>query len=318
MVVRTSHRLLLARKEASYGTGEDLVGTDGIFARTFEINPFVATSVERQFLRGYMGNYQTLLLNRTVELTIECELAGSGTKGTPPNMSPLLVACGLTQTLKPAEEAAEAADEVIYTPRSSGYEGCTVFFYQEQNLQKVVGCRGTFEINANAGEIPTITFTLLGFYADPENDTVPTDVSTSNVGDPLVFNGTNTTAQQFFQKQLNVQTFTFAQNNEYRYRELITRPKEVLITDRKPNGTLVCEMPLQSSNPLFSNLSYKETDNNTWQHGKDEGNIVVFSAPQTAMTGITYSDDGNIQMANITYNALPSDAGDDDYSLTFK
>ena len=55
--------------------------------------------------------------------------------------------------------------------------------------------------------------------------------------------------------------------------------------------------------------------NNTFQHGTSAGNIVTFSAPQTDLTSASYSDSDGIQMLNLDYNATPTDAGNNEFSI---
>ena len=83
MTLRTSQRLLLAEIESTYGTDPTPTGAaNAILVRGLEITPIQADVVERELIRGFMGNFEALLANQRVELTFEVELAGSGAAGT--------------------------------------------------------------------------------------------------------------------------------------------------------------------------------------------------------------------------------------------
>jgi len=61
MAQRTSQRVLLAKIESSYGTDPTPTGSsNAILVRSLEVSPFQSDVVERELIRGYMGNYVTL------------------------------------------------------------------------------------------------------------------------------------------------------------------------------------------------------------------------------------------------------------------
>jgi len=165
MALRTSQRLLLVEEETTYGTDPTPTGADNaILVRSLEISPFQSDAVERELIRGYMGNYETLHANQRVEVTIEVEMVGSGTAGTAPAFGPLLKACGNSETVV-------SDTSVTYAPVSSSFDSVTIHFFQDGVRQAVTGARGSFALSAEVGQIPTITFTMLGIY------NAPTDVS---------------------------------------------------------------------------------------------------------------------------------------------
>ena len=45
------------------------------------------------------------------------------------------------------------------------------------------------------------------------------------------------------------------------------------------------------------------------------GNIFTFSAPQTDLSAVSYSDSDGVQMLNFDYTATPTTSGNDEYSL---
>ena len=88
MALRTSQRLLLAKEESTYGTDSNPTGAaNAVLVRSLEISPFQSDAVERELIRGYMGNYETLHANQRVEVTFEVEMVGSGTAGTAPALA---------------------------------------------------------------------------------------------------------------------------------------------------------------------------------------------------------------------------------------
>ena len=308
MALRTSQRLLLAKIESSYGTDPTPTGSaNAILVRSLEITPFQSDVVERELVRGYMGNYETLHANQRVEVTFEVEMAGSGAAGTAPAYGPLLKACGNSQTIV-------SSTSVTYAPVSSSFDSATLYFFQDGVQQKVTGARGSFSISAEVGAIPTISFTMVGLF------NAPTDVANAtptyqNQADPVLFKNGNTTSQQLFSYAGAVQSFSFDQNNQTVYRELVGGTKEVLITDRRPGGSIVIEAVTMATKNYFTAITGSATGNNTFQHGQTAGNIFTFSAPQTDLSAVTYSDSDGVQMLNFDYTATPTAAGNTEYSL---
>ena len=309
MALRTSQRLLLAKIESSYGTDPTPTGSaNAILVRSLEITPFQSDVVERELVRGYMGNYETLHAFQRVEVTFEVEMAGSGAAGTAPAYGPLLKACGNSQTIV-------SSTSVTYAPVSSSFDSATLYFFQDGVQQKVTGARGSFSISAEVGAIPTISFTMVGLF------NAPTDVANAtptyqNQADPVLFKNGNTTSQQLFSYAGAVQSFSFDQNNQTVYRELVGGTKEVLITDRRPGGSIVLEAVTMATKNYFTSITGSATGNNTFQHGQTAGNIFTFSAPQTDLSAVSYSDSDGVQMLNFDYTATPTTSGNDEYSLS--
>ncbi|NBT52735.1 MAG: hypothetical protein EBT12_14510 [Marivivens sp.] len=252
MAVRTSQRVLLAKEESTYGTDPTPTGSaDAILVRSLEISPFQSDVVERELIRGYMGNYETLHASQRVEINFDVEMVGSGSAGTAPAFGPLLKA---------------------------------------------------------------ISFNMIGIYNEP-TDVANATPTYQNQAKPVLFKNGNTTSQQLFGYAGAVQSFSFDQSNQSVFRELVGGSKEVLITDRRPGGSIVLEAVTMATKNYFNSITEADTGNNTFQHGQEAGNIFTFSAPQTDLSGISYSDSDGIQMLNIDYIATPTASGNDDYSI---
>ena len=308
MALRTSQRLLLAKIESSYGTDPTPTGgANAILVRSLEISPFQSDVVERELIRGYMGNYETLHANPRVEVTFEVEMAGSGAAGTAPAWGPVMKACGNSQTIV-------SSTSVTYAPVSSSFDSVTLYFFQDGVQQKVTGARGSFSISAEVGAIPTINFTMIGIYNAP-TDVVNATPTYQNQADPVLFKNGNTTSQQLFSYAGAVQSFSFDQNNQTVYTERVGGSKAVEITDRRPGGSIVLEAVTMATKNYFTAITGSATGNNTFQHGQSAGNIFTFSAPQTDLAGISYSDSDGIQLLNVDYTATPTTAGNNEYSL---
>ena len=307
MALLTRKRLILAKIESTYGTDSTPGGTEAILVRNLEITPLQADVVTRDLIRPYLGNFEQILANQRVEITFEVELAGSGAAGTAPAWSPVMKSCAMSETIS-------AGTSVTYAPVSSSFSSCSIYFNNDGVRHKITGCRGSFSISGEVGQIPVISFTMMGIYNAPDDSALPTPTY-SNQATPVIFKQGNTTGFQVFSYSGCLQSFSMDLANEMVYRELVGCTKEVLITNRAPNGTVVIEAPTIAAKDFFTIANGTATGNLTFQHGQTAGNIVTFSSPQTDIGSPTYSDQDGIQMLNLPYVATPTTAGNDELSI---
>jgi len=309
MPLLSRKRLILAKTEATYGTDSVPAGTDAVLVRSLEVTPLESDVVSRDLIRPYYGNSDQLLANTRVRCSFEVELAGSGTAGTAPRYDALLKSCAMSATIV-------ASTSVTYAPVSSSFSSCTIVYNVDGVQHKLTGARGTVTMNCQLGQIPTLQFEMTGIYNAP-TDTAQPAVTYSNQATPLIFKEGNTSSFQFFSYSgcLNMVSFNLA--NEIVYRELIGCTKEVLITDRRPAGEVMIEAPTIATKDYFTIALGSTTGNLTFLHGTTAGNRVTFTASQADVTQPTYSDQDGIQMLTLSYVALPTTAGNNEFSLAF-
>ena len=309
MPLLTRKRLIVAKIESTYGTDPTPTGANAILVRNLEITPLEAETVNRDLVRPYLGASDQLLAQTRVSMTFEVEMAGSGTAGTAPAYGPLLKSCGLSETVV-------VSTSVTYAPVSSSFSSVTLYMNVDGILHKITGARGTFTLSGEVSQIPTISFTFTGIYNAP-TDTAQLTPTYSNQATPVIFKETNTSAFQLFSYAGCLQSFSFDIANEIVYRELVGCSKEILLTNRAPNGTVMIEAPLLAAKDFFAAAIATSTGNLTFQHGQTAGNILTFTAAQADLGGPTYADQDGIQMLNIPYIAVPTSAGNNELSLAF-
>ena len=305
----TRKGLIIAAKESTYGTDATPVGADAIKVANINITPLQSDVVSRQIVRPFLGNPEQLLANQRVELTFDVELTGSGTAGTYPAYGILIEACGFNV-------ATVAATSVTYTPLSATFPSATLYYFNDGIRHKLTGARGSFSLAAEVGQIPTLSFTFMGIYNAP-GDVTPPSTTYNDQADPVIFKAGNTTGFELFSYAGCLQSVSMDLSNEMVYRELINCTKQVLITNRAPNGTVVIEAPDIADHDYFADATGADTGNLIFQHGQTAGNIVTFSSPQTDLGSPTYSDQDGVQMLNLPFIATPTDAGNDELEIEF-
>ena len=308
MALRTSQTIICAKAESSYATDPTVAGSNAILCQSIEITPLTGDTVSRDLVRGYMGNYESINVNTHVQLTAVCELAASGSAGTAPAFSNLLLSCGTALTT-----ASSTSD--TYAPLATAGSS-TIYYFVDGQRHKILGARGSFSISLSVSEIPTITFNMIGLYSAPGASANLTPTY-SNQATPVIPNKTNTTAFQLHTFAGAMQSMTFDLNNDLSYRELIGGTKEVLFTDRKPSGSISIEAPALGTKDFFAISEAGTLGNLTYQHGQTAGNRVTLTLPKTDIQAPSYSDDNGVVMLNMDYLATPTTSGNDEFSLKF-
>jgi hypothetical protein len=309
MALLSRKRLILVKTESTYGTDSTPAGTDALLVRNLDITPLSGDVVSRDLIRPYMGNFDQLISMTSVAINFEVELAGSGTAGTAPKYDAILKACGLAATIV-------ASTSVTYAPVSASFSSATIYFNVDGVLHKLTGCRGSMNMSCAVGAIPTLAFNLTGVYNAP-TDTAQPAVTYSAQATPLIFREGNTSAFSFFSYSGILQSVDFNLANDLVYRELVGGTKETLITDRKPAGTVMIEAPTIATKDFFTTALASSTGNLTFLHGTTAGNRVTFLASQVDVLNPTYQDQDSIMMLSVPYVAIPTTAGNNEFSLAF-
>ena len=297
------------KTESSYNSDPTPTGgSNAILVRDLNIEPVQSDEVSRDLIRGYLGNYETLLSNTRVNVSCEVEMVGSGAAGTEPAYGPLLKACGLAVTTV-------SSTSNTYAPVSASFGSVTIYTNIDGVRHKVTGCRGSFSISCELNQIPVISFSMTGIYSAPTDTAAPT--CTYNATKPLLFKTGNTSAFSIFGYGGALQSWSFDMNNETVVRQLVGGTQEVMITDRKPSGSATVEAVALSAHNFFTDATGSSTGTNTFLHGTTAGNKVTISCPQTDLGQPTYEDSDGVQMLNLPFIATPTSAGNNELSLVY-
>ena len=300
-------RLLLAEIESTYGTDPVPLGTDAVLVSNLEIQPLQLELKDRELILGYLGNTEMVVGQRLVGVSFDVEIAGSGVAGTAPKWSALIQACGFSETIV-------SVTSVTYAPISSAFKGVTLYYFADGVRHKVTGCRGTWSMNLEVGEIPKISFEFTGIFNAPTDETQPA-LTFSNQADPVVVNSANTATLQVHGYAACLSAFSLDLANETPFRQLAGCTQQVMITDRKPEGEVSIEAPTIAAKNYFSAASTQTAGQFSWVHGTTAGNIVTFTAPTATLGSPEYEDSDGIIMLKLPFMPQPTAAGNDEFTL---
>ncbi len=304
-------RLVLAAIEATYGT--DAAPTpeaNAILTRSVDVTPLAGDDIDRNLLRSYYGNSQSIAGEKHVELTLEVELAGSGTAGTAPSWAPLLRACGFAETIT-------AATDVAYNPITGGEESVSCWIHRDGVLHKFTGGRGSVSFRLDVNNIPIMTFRFLGLLGTISNTAMPATADYSPWQVPLPVTNANTSALTLQGASVSFSQLTVDVSVETVKHMVVGNSSSILIVDRKPSGTAVIEEPTLATLDLYTKAKDASLGALSLVHGTTAGNIVELACPKVGTGSPTEQDLNGVQMLSVPLTINPN-AGNDELVITVK
>lgn len=304
--MKYNKRTILAKIETVYGT--DIVPTaplNAILVRNISFTPLKVNADERNLVRSYFGNFEQIVGAAYGMCEIEVELAGAGALGVAPKWSPLLLACAHSETIV-------ATISVTYKPITDNEQSATIYYFQDQNLYKLVGCKGSVSFDFNEQKIPIMKFKMTGLRTAVAA-LAATGAVYTGFQKPLAVNKANTTLSiQGF--SLPTSKFMMDQNATMNYINRINR-EAVDYTDRKTQGDLEIEEPIVSVVDWYQRTLDTTTGALALVHGTVPGQRIKINAPTVQVTEPTQGEIQNTTTLKMGLRFNPGAVGDDEYAL---
>lgn len=305
--------VLLAKIEAAYNTDPSPVeGTDAMLVEEPSWSFVNQRMIEQPAVKNTLGTRPHIYGATLAQVTCTVTLRGSGAAGTAPEYGPLLKACGMSETVN-------AGTSVVYTPSSptppSGdHDSVTIYLYMAGKLHQFTGCRGTWELNATAGEPARITFTLTGHYAG-DSDTALASPTYQDVLAPQVVSGAFTMGGD----SVVINDLGLNIGNTVDVPPSVNASdgySEIIVTGRDVTGSFNPEEVSKATKDFISewqsgtsqamNIGPIGSANNQWQ----------ITAPAIYYRDIAPGERNGLNIYDIGFGAA-EDSGDDEITLTF-
>lgn len=155
--------IILAKIEPTYGTDSvPTASANAILCSQPDIE-IMGRRAERPAFAGFYGKLAPINAGEGIKISFSVEVRGAGVvPSTPPRIGALIRACNFTETI----DATPGSEFSKYDPNSAeNGESVTIYFYRDGVLHKVLGCVGTFKIDAQLNEPGKIQFEFTGLYA---------------------------------------------------------------------------------------------------------------------------------------------------------
>lgn len=204
----------------------------------------------------------------------------------------------------------------LYTPVSTNFESVTNYLYFDGLLHKMTGSRGTFTLEATAGQFPTATFTYTGQYIAPVDAAMPLN-GVYEASLPPVVQLANLTIDEYLAV---VNRFSFDQANTLAPRSDVSSSdgyNGVMMTGRDPKGGIDPEATLVANEDFWGSLASAEQMLLRLRFGSQVGNRSWVIAPATQYTGLTYANRDSLRVLDAGLAFPQWFGGDDEISFFF-
>jgi hypothetical protein len=174
------------------------------------------------------------------------------------------------------------------------------------------GARGEVDFSTDAKAIPKWKFEFTGSFVPAVDAALPT-VDYSAFVAPLGVNKANTTLSV---DGLSVacSAFSFKCGNQVVKRDLMN-VDTVEITDRKSTGSVTFENTTVAAKDWIGLARASAIVPIALKHGQGATNTVSFKSARAQIGKPTFSDSDGVQMVTIPLSFIPSDAGNDEWSI---
>lgn len=306
------NKMIFSKVESTYGTDPVPVeGSDAILTKGVTREIYGGNKVSRDLDYPYMGSDEEINTAPMVTISFDVELAGSSGAGVASQLSSLLRACGLSETIV-------ASTSVTYAPVSTGHESATMYYFLDGERQVITGARGTFTMNMSRGGLPLLSFSFTGLYARPTAVALPDPTYIAVAPQP--FNNANTGTFSVHSQAVYGESFSLNIGNEVVHRNL-SGFEGVLQIDRAMSANVLFEqVPIATKDFYAVSESHGGTiakDAVSVVHGTGAGKIITVTMGQTQVANISEQGSDKINMHSLDLRCLPTDAGNDELSIAF-
>lgn len=203
----------------------------------------------------------------------------------------------------------------LYTPVSTGFESMTSYIYYEGVRHVSLGARGSWSLEAVAGDIAKFTFNMVGDWADPTDAAIPTNTILTDLEPPVL---------EFANVRIDNEMMGCPVNlaadlaNELNIRECANGSQGYaggIITGRTPTVSFDPDFATEATYPFWNRFKNATEVDVTWNIGSVRGNMChVLSHCQISANG--YGNRNNSRIYEIEAEAV-SRKGDDELCLFF-
>lgn len=308
--------IILAKRETVYGTDPlPVPATDAILVSDPAVE-YLTQKIERNNVKPNFGAKETQVIGEGMKVTFSTELRGSNATppDTPPEIAPLLRACGLVETI----DSTPGSEKVEYAPETDiDSDSVAIYFHQDGILHKMLGARGSVSLELKTNALGSLKWEFQGLYAGPAAIALPASPGFSTHPAP-VFRAASFEIDGF---AAAVESIKIDLKNELAKRVDANAATGILswyIKERQVTGSINPEVaPLTTKD--FRGLMMASTKCAfTATVGNAAGNKVVITAPAVQIDDAKDSDRDNILVQDLSLRFVPTSAGNDEIKLTFR
>lgn len=295
-------QLVLAKLETTKGTDPTpTASADAVRVRSVKITKNTG-EIARTVNKATMGNLPHLIGKESVQAEIVVELKGSGTAGTAPEISPLLQACRLAETIV-------SSTSVSYAPSSASAseKSATIYVYQDGLLWKMLGAVGTAKVDATIDGVSTVTFTMQSAYTAPTTTTMASG-AVFDSSQPLVMSSADVVSDG---STVKVGKFGLDLGNDVQ-NHYTTGQNAYIVSNRNPSVTFTKDSI--STVAEWTALAAGTSASLSAAFGATAGNICTVTAPVGKRKSVAIGERAERHTLDVTYGLYES-GSDDQFTI---
>ena len=298
---------VLVAIEATVGTIVVPVAADAIEVSDVTLTPIEGDEVDQGVIRPYFGASETTMVTLYRKIAFSVGFAGVAAAGDLPGWSTLLRACAASVTNTPATST-------VFAPVTDGIESVTIYAVVDKLLYKMAGARANAKAMVDAKQIPKWQFEFTGAFFPVEDVASMPAVSYAKFLRPLGVNKLNTTLS-LDGYNAAASSFQFDFGNQVVKQDLMG-VDTTEITGRVSTGTVTFRNTSVATKNWIEMARTSAKVPLLLKHGQAAINTVSIAAPLAQIGKPTFGEQDGIQMITVPLRFIPSDAGNDEWSIT--
>lgn len=310
----TRRTVLWAARETTYGTDPAMTAADGIlvYDLDYTIN---GEKLERPVLRDSLSKLPHVIGMKDMQITFKTELKGNGLTGTQPNRPAedvLYSACSFNTGLL---SGTGLLYSLVSDESNVGSVALRIFF-DDANVHKMNGTRGSVKFNMQAGQYGYAEWTLSGLYTSVASATTPAITVGTSVP-PIVYNSSfqiggfspvSSAAEIDMGVNVSRRASLNASYGVHSFR----------LTDRQPMLNFDADAVAESSNPFLADTEGNIVDTFGITIGSSAGNTITIRGFFEYDNFPKYGDQEGVRKYDCTAALISSSAaGNDEINILY-
>lgn len=310
MAQKTRKSMILVKSESVYRTDPTPDTTaDALVVYDLELTPETDGN-ERASQGVSLGMEKEIGGARRYKVKFRTPLVGGGAAGTPPKgIHALNKACAMSYTNTPATSD-------VYAMASASHGSCAIYAHIDGVLHKLLGCRGTKEIEGVAGELVYHTFEMFAVWAEPVDTSFPT-TWVPNPTVPVAFKNVTATLDGY---EMILRKFTLKFNNQVTERKDANETHGIAgyeIVDRNLEAEITIEAIPLATKDYWAKLAADTLMALSIAIGSAAGNISTLAAPYVRLRQIPYSDEDGLYVHPLPVQLAKTVSGNNEYTESY-
>lgn len=310
----TNRDVILAKVEGTYGVDSTPAAGDAVLVESPSWADAGLRMVDRPAVSATIDTRQQIYAGalKTVSFDVELKGAGAAYSGSVlPEMDALLRACGFASTV----DTTPGSETVTYDPVSTGFESCTIYYYQDGHRHILTGCRGNVSFNLETGNIGRASFTMTGHFATTTDTAMITPTYVSTVPPALIGGSFSIDSFAAVIAALSFDMgYTVATPPDFNAADGYS---DVYLTKRDVNGSFDPEAELIATEAFEANFRGGAVMAlTTGQCGTAQYNRYTVAMPKVYYRSMGPGDRDGVRTYDMTFGAAIN-TGDDEVSILF-